>query len=119
MRGGAREDEVVKDAVAEDDEGGFAGFCGFGFSPVAEVGFEGFLFGGVGGGGLFAFGFQGGFGGFWAGAVAGFFSRRGAVVLAEVSLRRRSGGRGPVRVRPSWVREAFLKVMRLPSGLVH
>ena len=56
--GGARDDEIVKDAVAEDDEGGFAGFCGFGFAPVAEIGFEGFLFGGVGGCGLLAFGLQ-------------------------------------------------------------
>jgi len=39
--------------------------------------------------------------------------------VAVVSLSRRSGGRGPVRVRPSWVSEAFLKVMRWPSGLVH
>ena len=55
---GTCDDEVVKDAVAEDDEGGFAGFCGFGFAPVAEGGFEGFLVGGVGGRSLFAFGFQ-------------------------------------------------------------
>ena len=84
--GGTRDDEVVKDGVAEDDEGGFAGFCGFGFSPGAEAGFEGFLFRGVGGGGLFAFGFEGGFGGFWAGAVAGFFSRRGALSCWRRSL---------------------------------
>jgi len=48
-----------------------------------------------------------------------FFRDEADVVLADESLMRRSGSRGPVRVRPSWVREAFLKVMRLPSGLVH
>src|SRR5258708_23803274 len=41
------------------------------------------------------------------------------LVEGGMSLRSRSGGKGPVRVRPSWVREAFLKVMRVPSGLVH
>ena len=73
---GTCDDEIVKDAVAEDDEGGFAGFCGFVLAPVAEIDFEGFLFGGVGGGSLFAVGFQGGFGGFRAAGVAGFFSPR-------------------------------------------
>ena len=37
-------DDVVEDCVAEDDEGGFAGFGGFGFAPVAEAFFECLLF---------------------------------------------------------------------------
>ena len=69
----ACDDEVVKDVVAEDDEGGFAGFCSFGFSPGAKISFEGFLFGSVGGGGLFTFGFERGFGGLRARLVAGIF----------------------------------------------
>ncbi len=72
---GSGDDEVLEDGVAEDDEGGFAGFGGFGFAPVAEIGFEGFLCGGVGGGCLFALGFEGGFGGFSVGAARVNFFR--------------------------------------------
>ena len=61
---GAGDDEIVEDAVGEDHEGGFAGFGGFVFAPLAEVGFEGFLCRRVGGGGLIALGFEGGLGGF-------------------------------------------------------
>ena len=66
-RGGTRDDEVVKDAVAEDYERGFAGFSGFGFAPAAEMGFEGSLVDGVGCRRLVAFGFEGGFGWFGGG----------------------------------------------------
>src|ERR1700730_4563350 len=57
--------------------------------------------------------------GFGLAPLLDFFRREELAVLAEESLRSRSGGRGPVRVRPSWGREALLKVMRLPLGLVH
>src|SRR5580698_3874102 len=48
-----------------------------------------------------------------------FFRLDDVGVFADVSLMRRSVGSGPLNMRPSWVRAAFLKVMRLPSGLVH
>lgn len=60
--GGVCEDNIVQDGVAKDHESGFAGLGGFCFAPGADVGFEEFLFGCVGRGGLFTFGFQRGFG---------------------------------------------------------
>ena len=62
--GGTSEDDFVQDGVGEDHEGRFACLGGFRFSPGAEFGFEGFLFGCVGGGSLFALDFQRGFGWF-------------------------------------------------------
>jgi len=59
--GGTCEDDVVEDAVSKDDEGGLAGFSGFGLAPGAESGLNGPLFRRVGGRGLFALGFEGRF----------------------------------------------------------
>ncbi len=100
--GGTGYDDGVEDGVGEDDEGRFAGLCGFGFAPLADTGFE---FGLRGREGRFV-GFHGGLA--WAGGFGG--ARFGFRVRARGAVAEEDGQVGGLVAVASLVGEGGLLV---------